>query len=147
MRKLILKFSRDAALEAEHAALAAIGHQLDLAGLAGVEAPRGAGRNIEPHAARRVALEAQRLVGLEEMIMRADLDRPVARVGDLERHALGAGVELDLAGLDEQLTGNHARPSIESADGRSPAWCRRGRSPRPGSRGPSPGCRPSPARR
>src|ERR1700722_11719773 len=109
MRKAMLQLSRDAALEAEYAPLAAIGHELDLAGLAGLEAHRGAGRDVEPHAARLVAREAQRMVGLEEMIVRADRDRPVARVGDLDRHALGARVELDLAGLDEQFAGNHAR--------------------------------------
>ena len=32
---------------------------------------------------RRRALESQRRVGLEEVIVRADLDRPVAGVGDL----------------------------------------------------------------
>ena len=37
-----------------------------------------------PRAAR--AVEAQRRVGLEEVVVAADLDRPVAGVGDLERH-------------------------------------------------------------
>src|SRR5258708_37883218 len=111
MRNDMLQLPRDAALETEHAALAAVRHQLDLARLPGLEAHRGAGRDVEPHAARLVALEAQRLVGLEEMIVRADLDRPVAGVGDLYRHRHDAGVELDLAGLDEDFTGNHARRS------------------------------------
>src|ERR1700676_250445 len=71
-------------------------YQLHVAGLAGFEADRGASRDIEPHAAGASAIEFQRRVGLEEMIMRADLDRPVAAIGDIERHRLAAGIELDL---------------------------------------------------
>ena len=61
---------------------------------------------LEAHAVRRrcraacralFALELQRRVGLEEMIMRADLDRPVAAVGDRERHGLAAGVERSIS--------------------------------------------------
>src|SRR5215831_16876931 len=103
MRKVMLQLPRDAALEAVDAALAAVRHQGDLASLAGLETHRGAGRDVEPHAARLVALEAQRLVGLKEVIVRADLDRPVAGVGDLERDAGRALVEDDLAGLDEDF--------------------------------------------
>ena len=54
------------------------------------------------------AIEFQRLVGLEEMIMRADLDRPVAGVGDLERHGGAAGVQLDVAARGDDFPGNHA---------------------------------------
>src|SRR5262249_56130985 len=57
--------------------------------------------------ARLLALEVQRRIGLEEMIVRADLDRPVAGVGHRQRHGLAAGIELDLAVLDEHLAGDH----------------------------------------
>jgi hypothetical protein len=33
--------------------------------------------------------------------MRADLDRTIARVGNRQLHGLAAGIELDLAVLDE----------------------------------------------
>src|SRR3954465_6089337 len=84
-------------------------HQLHVAGLAGLEAHRRAGGDVEAHAARLLAVELQRRVGLEEMVMRADLDRPVAAVGDGERHRLAAGVEFDLAVLDEAFTGDHEK--------------------------------------
>src|SRR5476649_2672885 len=55
-------------------------HQLHIAGLAGLEPHRGAGGDVEPHAAGFLAVEFQRRIGLEEMIVRADLDRAVAGV-------------------------------------------------------------------
>ena len=54
----------------------------DLAGLAGLEADGGAGGDVEAAAARGGAVEVERRVGLGEMVVRADLDRPVAGVGD-----------------------------------------------------------------
>ena len=52
-------------------------------------------------AARLRAVEAQRGVGFEEVVVRADLDRPVAGVGHGQRERAAAGVEFDLAGLDD----------------------------------------------
>src|SRR5215469_10813445 len=101
------KLSHHVLAEAVHRALAGERDQRDLAGLPGLEAHRGARRDVEPHAARLLAIELQRRIGLEEMIVRADLDRPVAGVGDGERHGLATGVEGDLAGLDEQLARDH----------------------------------------
>ena len=80
-------------------------HQVDFARLAGLEAHRRAGGNIEPHAARFLAVEFQRRIGLEEMIVRADLDRPVAACSRPKASRLAAFVELDLAVLDEHSPG------------------------------------------
>ena len=41
------------------------------------------------------------------MVVRADLDRTVAGIGDRERHRLAAGIEFDLAVLDEEFAGDH----------------------------------------
>jgi hypothetical protein len=41
------------------------------------------------------------------MVVRADLDRPVAGICDRESHDLAAGIELDLAVLDEEFAGDH----------------------------------------
>src|SRR5215470_839246 len=81
--------------------------QRHVARLPGLEPHRRASRNVEPHAARLPAVERQRRVGLEEMIVRADLDRPVAGVSNRQHHGLAAGVERDLAVLDEHLAGYH----------------------------------------
>ena len=76
--------------EADGLALAGERDEAHLAALAGLEADRRAGGNVEPEAARLGAVEFQRRIGLEEMIVRADLDRPVAGIGDFERDRLAA---------------------------------------------------------
>src|SRR6266480_1386510 len=81
--------------------------ELHVAGLAGLEADGGAGGDVEAHAAGFPALEFQRRVGFEEMVVRADLDRTVAGIGDRERHGLAAGIEFDFAVLDEEFAGDH----------------------------------------
>ena len=61
-------------------------HQLHVARLAGLEAHGGAGGDVEAHGRAALARSnVQGGVGLGEMIVRADLDRPVAGVGDRER--------------------------------------------------------------
>src|SRR5437868_3910465 len=82
-------------------------YELHIAGLAGLKAHRGAGGDVEAHAAGFFPIEFQRRVGLEEMVVRADLDRAVAAIGDRERRGLAAGVEFDLAVLDEEFAGDH----------------------------------------
>ncbi len=84
-----------------------IGHQCHLAPLPRLEAHRRARGDIEAHAARRVAVKAQRLVGFEEMIMRAHLNGPVAAVGDFQGDAGGARVEFDVALGRDDFTGDH----------------------------------------
>src|SRR5271166_3928067 len=97
----------DAAVEAVHDARAPIGHEPHDTRLSRLEARRRAGRDIEAAAARLRAVEAQRRVRLEEMIVRAHLDRPVAGIGDLDLDGRAAGVQLDLAGRGEDLAGDH----------------------------------------
>ena len=63
--------------------------------------------DVQAKAARRVAVEDERGVGLVEVVVRADLDRPVAGVGDLDRHRGAARVELDVAVGDEELARRH----------------------------------------
>src|SRR5260221_11596161 len=48
------------------------------------------------------------------MVVRADLNRPVPRIGDRQRHRPAAGIELDLALLDEHFTGNHAADPLRN---------------------------------
>ena len=51
--------------------------------------------DVEPHAARHGALEAQRGIDLEEMIMAADLDGPVAGIRDGQRNVSRPALMLD----------------------------------------------------
>src|SRR4029450_7175919 len=89
--------------------------ELDVAGLAGLEADGGAGGDVEAHAAGLFALELQCGIGLEEMIVRAHLNGTVAGIGHRQRHGLAAGIELDVAVLDEEFAGDHVWYLILSA--------------------------------
>src|SRR5579859_1926689 len=110
------QLSHHVAAEAVDGAFSRERHQLHLTGLSRLEAHRGACGDIEPHAAGFLALELQRRIGLEEMIVRADLDRAVTGIGNRQRHGLAAGIELDLAVLDEQFDGDHeGAPSAKRA--------------------------------
>src|SRR5215203_3351714 len=89
--------THDVLPEAVDLALARERHERHLARRPGLEAHGRAGRDVEAHAAGLVAIEAERGVGLVEVVVGPDLDRPVARVGDLDQDPLGAFVEDDLA--------------------------------------------------
>src|ERR1700722_15025836 len=104
--------------------------QRHLATLARLEAHCGAGWNVKAHAAGFGALEVQRRIGLEKVIVRTDLDRPIAAVGDGQRQRFAALVELDFARFYEIFTGDH-RYLIGSAPARGRGWGPRGTSPRP----------------
>src|SRR5262245_34246084 len=93
--------------EAEYTAAAGEWHQVDFAGLARLEAHRRAGSDIEAAAARLGAVELQGRVGLGEVVMRADLDRPVAGVGHGEGDGSAPGVELDVAVQSDDLAWDH----------------------------------------
>src|SRR5262249_31715977 len=87
---------------------AAEGDQLHLAILPWLKPHRRAGRNVEMHPKRPLALEPQRAIDLEEVIVRTDLNRPVARVGDAERDRFATGSELDLTLGRDYLAGDGA---------------------------------------
>jgi hypothetical protein len=70
----------DPAVETDDAARPGIGDEPDLAALPRLESGRAAGRDVEPTAARLLAVKGECGVGLVEMIMRADLNRAVADI-------------------------------------------------------------------
>src|SRR5690606_5950758 len=75
--------------------------------LARLEALRGTRRDVEAKAPRGMAVEGERIVGFLEVVMRADLDRPVAGVGDHERDALAPHVDFDIAIGGVDLSRDH----------------------------------------
>ena len=77
------QLSVDLAVEPDDAPLSGVSDEPDLAGLPRLEAGRRPGRDVEPVAARLFAIEVESRVGLVEMIMRADLYRAVAGIGDI----------------------------------------------------------------
>src|SRR5439155_19554054 len=82
---VLIQRAVDAAAEADDAAGAGVGDEPHLTGLARLEPGRGPGRDIEAAAAHLVAVEPQRSVRLVKMIVRTDLDRSVAGIGDGQR--------------------------------------------------------------
>ena len=99
----------DFGVEAEDFAEAGEGDELDFFRVAGLEADGGAGGDVEAEAAGRGAVEAEGLVGLEEMIVRADLDRTVAGVGDGEGERREVDVRRErLAFRGDDFAGDHA---------------------------------------
>src|SRR2546421_611733 len=76
-------------------------------GVAGLEPHGGARRHVQPHAEHLGAIEPQRAVHLEEVEVRADLDRPVPRVLDGQLEGPPSDVRLDVAALEQVLPWNH----------------------------------------
>src|SRR5271154_3123061 len=99
-----LQLPHHLALEAEDLAIPREGYQRHRARLARLEAHRGSRGDVQPHAVGDLAIEAQRIVGLEEVIVRADLDRTIAAIGHLERRGPAALVDLDVARGDFHFT-------------------------------------------
>jgi hypothetical protein len=79
-------------------------HDLLVARLEAHGRPRG---NIEPHAPCLGAVEGQRLVRLEEVVVRPHLDRPVPRIRDRHLRRRPTDIGLDVPLFQEILAGNH----------------------------------------
>ena len=97
-------------------------HEGDVPPLPRLEANRSAGGNVEPHSPGFLAIEAKRRVGLEKVVMAADLDRPIAGAGDLQRHSLRALVELDLSITGDDLAWNQREISLDRAMSQRIGW-------------------------
>ena len=97
----------DELVQAEHFALAAERDELDLARVARLEAHGGAGRDVQPHAVRRRAIEGEPAVHLEEMTVRSDLHRTIAAVADRDATRRAPRVQLDRIGCEKIFAGNH----------------------------------------
>src|SRR6185369_10055951 len=74
--------------------------QLHHARLAGLEANRGARRDVEAPTIRFGAIEQKIWIGLDEVIVAADLNRPIGEIGDAELDTLAPFVDRDGAGSD-----------------------------------------------
>src|SRR6516165_6342896 len=98
-------------IEAAHDAAASEGDQTDRAPLAGRPALGITRGNIEVHAPRLGAIEHQAAVYLEERIVRADEDRVIGRVLDLDLDGPSARVERDRPFAEQDFAGSHRRRS------------------------------------
>src|SRR4051812_21116138 len=83
-------------------------HERDVTLCPRLEAHRRPRRDVQPEPARRRAIERERRVDRRELEVRADLDRPVARVHHPQDTSLAARVELEFARSRDHLARNHA---------------------------------------
>jgi hypothetical protein len=70
--------------------------QLYLPGLTRLEPHRGAGDDVKAHAPRLFPFELQRRIGLEKMIVAANLNGPVASIADRKLDLPATTIEFDL---------------------------------------------------
>src|SRR5262249_37825466 len=119
LRRLLLRRierAHDLATKAVDLARAGIRDEVDGARLSRLEAYRGACGNVQTKAARLRAIEHECGIGFEEVIVRTDLNRPIARVGDFQRDRLAARVDLDVAVGNNDFARNHGKwtPTLAS---------------------------------
>ena len=79
-----------------------------------LEPDGGAGGHVQAMAAGRVAVEDERRVGLSEVIVRTDLDRPVATVLDAQPQHRSTGIDLDRVVRTGDLARDHGAEPIGS---------------------------------
>src|SRR5262249_40560524 len=102
-------------MEAASQACARVGDQLNFTGVAWLEADGCSRRNVQAIAEGSLSIEGESRIGLGEMIVTADLNRPVARVGDAKGDGCPILVEDNLARCRKNLARNHAGPRIAIA--------------------------------
>src|ERR1700733_6335059 len=98
-------------LQPRHHSSPAQRHQRNFALDARLEPHRGAGRDVQPTAPGKIPVEPQRRVGLREVKVRPDLNRPVAGVRDHQRHHRTAKVQSDRPVAVKDLAGDHGMGS------------------------------------
>src|SRR5271157_6302075 len=92
----VVELAHDQAVETVDLALAREIDELNLLDIARLEPDGRAREEIETPAVGFLAIEDEGPVDLEEVEMRADLDRSITRIGDLELHRGAAGVDLEV---------------------------------------------------
>ena len=89
---LSVQIAHDPPGKAEYPAQTGQFNQLNVAALARFKTHGGASRNVQAHAPAFAALEHQRIVGFKEVVVRTDLNRPIATVGHFQGVRASAGV-------------------------------------------------------
>ena len=87
--------------------VSSIGDEPDRPRLARLEPHRCARRYIQAETARSRAIEIERVVGFEEVIVGTDLHRTVAGIGNVNRFRLASGVQRDRSGRGNDFSGFH----------------------------------------
>ena len=101
--------AHDGLLEPVDVSSARIGNEPDFARLTGFETHGGSCRDIQPATKGELSLKGQGRVALRKMIVTSNLDRPVARVGDLKGDGDAVIVEYDVTARRNDFTRNHCQ--------------------------------------
>src|SRR5262249_25530164 len=121
--------SHHSLVKAIHDSRACVWDQRNFTTLAGLETHSGSRGNVQPISEHSLAIKLECRVGLGKVIMTANLDRPVARVGDSKRDSNSILVEDDLSGCWKKFARYHFSLSSSELDcEHSPVWCHQGRS-------------------
>ena len=88
---------------------ARVGNEPGFARLTGLETHGSSCRDIQPVAQGELSLKGEGRVALREMIVTSNLDRPVARVGDLKGDGDAAIVEYDVTARRNDFARNHCQ--------------------------------------
>ena len=81
-------------VETYDAAFASVGYSLHILAVARLEANGRSGGDVQMHSEGRLAVEIQKSVYLEEVIVRSDLNRSIARIADGKTHRIASYVIL-----------------------------------------------------
>jgi hypothetical protein len=103
----IVQIAIDETVHANDPAGAADGDELDITGVAGLEANGRARSDVETHAIGRGTIEQKRAVHFEEVAVGADLHRPIAAIGDGQANGRSSLVDLDVTIRQEILARDH----------------------------------------
>src|SRR5262245_32553043 len=109
---LVLQRTHHLLVEPEHAPRAAVGHEPHLAGLARLEPHRRSRRDVEAISECRVSIERERSVRFSEVKVTANLNRPVASVGDREHDGRPSWIQENLAGSRKKFPWYHVSVTI-----------------------------------
>src|SRR5882672_3132004 len=96
-----IELAADEAVAARDDPVADERHEVDVAGVAGLEADGGARGDVEPLPVGGEAIESESAVRFSEVVMRPDLDRPITGVRDRDAGHRPSRIQLDVAGRVE----------------------------------------------
>src|SRR5262245_18749911 len=106
--------AHDRLVEAVNQATAGVRDQPNFTGQTGLETHSRSSRNVQTISKSSLPIEGESRVAFSKMIVAADLDRPVACVGNRKRNICPIHVQNDLAGCWKNLAGYHGSPAIKA---------------------------------
>jgi len=105
--------AHDGLLEPVDQSCARIGNEPDFARLTRFETHGRSWRDVQAVTQGELSLKGEGRVAFREMIMTSNLDRPVARIGDLKRDGDPVFIEYDVTASRNDFTWDHCQLAIK----------------------------------